>query len=67
MRKFGEGVQAVTAATKILAFGWTFSWLWFGLSALFLVILAWCATLGERWASLGWLLVCYRNYSVCQS
>jgi hypothetical protein len=28
------------------------SWLWFGLSAWFLVILAWCATLRERCATL---------------
>jgi hypothetical protein len=40
------------AATGILAFGWTFSWLWFGLSAWSLVILAWCASLGERCATL---------------
>jgi hypothetical protein len=42
----------VVATTGILDFGWTFSWLWFGLPAWYLVILVWCATLGERCATL---------------
>ena len=41
-----------TAATDILVLAWTFSWLWFGISAWSLVILACCASLGERCATL---------------
>jgi hypothetical protein len=51
VHKFGEGVQ-LQLQTGILAFGWTFSWLWFGISAWSLVILAWCTSLGERCATL---------------
>ena len=41
-----------SAATDILVLVWTFSWLWFGLYAWSLVILAWCTSLGERCATL---------------
>jgi hypothetical protein len=47
-----RGSAAAAAATGILAFGWTFSWLWFGISSWSLVILAWWATVGERCATL---------------
>jgi hypothetical protein len=47
-----RGNAATTVAIGILAFGSTFSWLWFGISAWSLVILAWCASLGERCATL---------------
>jgi hypothetical protein len=46
-----QSVVAI-AATGILVFGWTFSWLWFGFSDWSLVILAWCSSLGERCATL---------------
>jgi hypothetical protein len=47
-----RGSVAATAATRILDFGWTFSWLWFGLSAWSLVILSSCDSLRERCATL---------------
>ena len=46
-------VAAITiAATGISVLAWTFSWLWFGIFAWYLVILAWCASLGERCATM---------------
>jgi hypothetical protein len=47
----GIATATAAAATGISVLAWTFSWLWFGLSAWFLVILAWCASLGERCAT----------------
>jgi hypothetical protein len=47
-----RGSAATAAATGIFAFGWTFSWLWFGLSAWSLVILSWCAL---PWLAIGLL------------
>ena len=51
-----SGVQvrrgSATVAAGILVFGWNFSWLWFGRFVWSLVILAWCASLGERCATL---------------
>jgi hypothetical protein len=49
-----RGTAAVVAATAtgISVLAWTFSWLWFGLSAWPLVILAWCTSLGERCTTL---------------
>jgi hypothetical protein len=47
-----RGSVAAAAATGIWIFGWTFSWLWFGISAWYFVILSWCAILGEMCATL---------------
>jgi hypothetical protein len=52
-------IAVAAVATQILSFGWTFSWLWFGISTSSLVILSWCASLGERCAT----LVGYRSAS----
>jgi hypothetical protein len=43
-----RGSEVAVAATGILDFGCTFSQLWFVLFAWSLVILSWCASLGER-------------------
>ena len=43
---------SAAVGTGILVFDWTFSWLWFELSTWYLVILAWCTSLGERCATL---------------
>jgi hypothetical protein len=47
-----RGSVGTITGSGILAFGWTFSWLWFGISAWSLVILSWCIGLGERCATL---------------
>jgi hypothetical protein len=47
-----RGTAAVVVAIDILVLAWNFSWLWFGISAWPLVILAWCTCLGERCATL---------------
>jgi hypothetical protein len=66
MHKFGEGVQL-----QLLQLGF---WILVGLGIL---VMVWnlflvffysflVRTIGERCTSLGWLLVCYRNYYVSQ-
>jgi hypothetical protein len=45
-----RGIAAGAALISVL--DWRFSWLWFGISAWSLVILYWCASLGERCATL---------------
>jgi hypothetical protein len=48
----GTTTAVVATATNISVLAWTFSWLWFKISAWSLIILAWCASLGERCATL---------------
>jgi hypothetical protein len=64
-----RGSVGTITTSGILAFGWTFSWLWFGLSAWSLVILSWCIGLGERCATLFdyWstsIIILYANIKV---
>jgi hypothetical protein len=48
----GTVAAGVAVATDISVLAWTFSWLWFGLFAWPLIILAWCVSLGERCTTL---------------
>jgi hypothetical protein len=50
-----RGSAAATAATGILDFGWTFSWLWFGLSAWFWLFLLGALPLEK--GALPWLAI----------